>query len=144
MTGNAVLCGIAVLAHDRTEGVQHAAPIVAFTLGVWLSNILTSQLKHHAVRVGLSFEIASLLLLSFAPRSFPDVVFVTALALLAAYQVTSFQKVDNYAYNSTFITATCATLFQPSTPRLTRPAARTVYAKVAILALSSYASLQVQ
>lgn len=104
MTGNAVLCGIALLGHDRSEAVRHASPILAFICGVLLAEWLQDRLQHHAVTVGLGCEILGLLAASFLPRSFPDVLFVPFIALLAAYQIASFRKADQYSYNSTFIT----------------------------------------
>ena len=104
MTGNAVLCGIALLSHNGMNALHHALPIVAFVCGVWLAEALAKRLKHHATTVGLGCEMAGLLLASFLPAGFPDPLFVLWIAFLAAYQIASFRKVDRYSYNSTFIT----------------------------------------
>lgn len=104
MTGNAVLCGVALLSHDRSEAVRHASPIAAFICGILLAEWLQDRLKPHAIRIGLSCEIVGLFAASFLPPSFPDVIFVPMIALLAAYQIAGFRKADQYSYNSTFIT----------------------------------------
>ena len=109
MTGNAVLCGIALLGGNHYEAARHASPIVAFICGVLLAEGLEHRLKHHAVSLGLSCEILGLFAASFLPRDFPDVLFVALIALLAAYQIASFHKADQYSYNSTFITGNLRT-----------------------------------
>lgn len=104
MTGNAVLCGIAILGRKGPDILHHALPIAAFLCGVWISEVLQSRIKHHAVTLGLALETAGLLGASFLPLSFPDPVFVFLIALLAAFQIASFRTTDTYSYNSTFIT----------------------------------------
>ncbi len=104
MTGNAVLCGIAILSRNGTNALHHALPILGFIAGVWLAEALQGTLRHHAVTLGLTIEIAGLLIASFLPGSFPDLIFVPLIALVAAYQIGSFRKLDQYSYNSTFIT----------------------------------------
>lgn len=110
MTGNAVLCGIALLSREWHTIGHHALPIFAFAVGVWLSEMLASRIKHHAVTLGLALEITGLLVASFLPSSFPDAVFIFVIALLAAFQIGSFRKLDSYSYNSTFITGDLRTL----------------------------------
>ena len=104
MTGNAVLCGIALLGGNGYEAVSHCLPLVAFVCGVLLAETAQDRLKHHAVTTGLACEIAGLLGASFLPRRFPDMLFISCIALLSAYQIASFGKTDRYSYNSTFIT----------------------------------------
>ena len=124
MTGNAVLCGIALLGDNGQEALRHASPIVAFACGVLLAEWLGGHLKHHAVTVGLAGEILGLLAASFLPRGFPDLVFIPCIALLAAYQIAGFRKADRFSYNSTFITGDLRTAlvglykaFHPETRR---------------------------
>jgi uncharacterized membrane protein YoaK (UPF0700 family) len=104
MTGNAVLCGIALLGRNWTEILHHALPILAFLCGVGLSEVLQARVKHHSVTLGLALETIGLLAASFLPGGFPDQVFVFLIALLAAFQIASFRTADSYSYNSTFIT----------------------------------------
>lgn len=104
MTGNAILCGIALLGRHWPDILHHAMPLLAFLCGVWLSELLQARVKHHAVTIGLALEAAGLLVASFLPSSFPDPPFVFLIALLAAFQIASFRTADSYSYNSTFIT----------------------------------------
>jgi uncharacterized membrane protein YoaK (UPF0700 family) len=104
MTGNGVLLGVAILHHDWTQALHHLLPIFGFSLGVFLASLLDHRFKHHAVTLGLLCEISVLLSASFLPGQFPDGLFVPLIAIVAAYQVTSFRRADTYAYNSTFMT----------------------------------------
>jgi uncharacterized membrane protein YoaK (UPF0700 family) len=89
MTGNAVLLGIAMLDHDRLQALHHALPLVSFFCGVSLSLLVQRKLSRHAPTVGLAIEIFGLALLSFAPASFPDLIFAPAISVLAAYKWTA-------------------------------------------------------
>jgi uncharacterized membrane protein YoaK (UPF0700 family) len=104
MTGNGVLLGVSILHHDYAQTVRHLVPIFGFILGVFFAHVLDKALRHHAVTVGLVCEISALFIASFLPGRFPDFAFVPIIAIVAAYQVASFRKADNYAYNSTFMT----------------------------------------
>jgi uncharacterized membrane protein YoaK (UPF0700 family) len=104
MTGNGVLLGVSILHHDYAQTVRHLVPIFGFILGVFFAHVLDKALRHHAVTVGLVCEISALFIASFLPGRFPDFALVPIIAIVAAYQVASFRKADNYAYNSTFMT----------------------------------------
>jgi uncharacterized membrane protein YoaK (UPF0700 family) len=103
MTGNAVFAGVALLGHNHALAVHHLLPIVAFIVGVWCERLFVERVSHSVV-LGLSAEIAVLFAASWLPLSFPDNLFIVAISLVAAYQIASFRKVDEYTYNSTFIT----------------------------------------
>lgn len=109
MTGNSVLLGVAILHHDYAQAGLHLAPIFGFVLGIFFANLLNSRLKHHAVTIGLLCEITALFIASFLPGRFPDFAFVPIIAIVAAYQITSFRTADTYSYNSTFITGNLRT-----------------------------------
>jgi len=109
MTGNGVLLGVAILHHDYAQALRHLLPIFGFITGIFFANLLDKSLKHHAVTVGLACEISALFIASFLPGHFPDLAFVPIIAIVAAYQITSFRQVDTYAYNSTFITSNLRT-----------------------------------
>lgn len=104
MTGNVVLCGIALLSHNGATIWHHALPILAFLCGASLAEVLQGRLTHHSATIALGAEIVGLLFASLLPHSFPDELYVFLIALLAAFQTASFRKADQYSYNSTFIT----------------------------------------
>jgi uncharacterized membrane protein YoaK (UPF0700 family) len=109
MTGDTVLLGIAVL-HGRAHQVLHyVVPLVAFFAGILGAKLLDAHLNRHAVTIGLLGEIVVLFVFSWMPGGFPDMIFLPVVVMAAAYQVASFRSVDNYAYNSTFITGNIRT-----------------------------------
>jgi uncharacterized membrane protein YoaK (UPF0700 family) len=110
MTGNAVLCGIAVISHNSSRLLHNAMPIFGFLCGLWAAERVEGWLRHHAATVALGAEATGLLIASFLPGSFPDAAFVFAVSLLTAFQIASFRKVDQYSYNSTFITSDLRTI----------------------------------
>jgi uncharacterized membrane protein YoaK (UPF0700 family) len=109
MTGNGVLLGVSILHRDYAQALRHLLPIFGFILGVFLSHVLDKTLKHHTVTVGLLCEISALFIASFLPGRFPDLAFVLIISIVAAYQVASFRKADEYSYNSTFMTGNLRT-----------------------------------
>jgi uncharacterized membrane protein YoaK (UPF0700 family) len=104
MTGNGVLLGASILQHNYIEFIRHLLPILGFAIGILFANLLDDKFQRHSVTVGLLSEISVLLIASFLPGTFPDLLYVPIIAIVAAYQVTSFRKVDTYSYNSTFMT----------------------------------------
>jgi uncharacterized membrane protein YoaK (UPF0700 family) len=109
MTGNGVLTGIAVLGHNWAEFTRHALPIVAFIVGFWIAKFLDTRVRH-GILIGLAAEILGLTAASFLPIGFPDNLFIPFICLLAAYQITTFRSVDEYSYNSTFMTGNLRTM----------------------------------
>ena len=103
MTGNVVFLGIAVLGHQWREVVTHLVPILGFFAGVSSSRHLRAR-SNRAVIIALAFEIITLFVLGWMPPSFPDTLFTAIVAYVAAFQVTSFRRVDQFSFNSTFIT----------------------------------------
>ena len=109
MTGNGVLFGVALLQHDHHQALRHIVPAFAFLAGVATSKLLENTLGPRAVPVGLLLEILTLFAASWLPGSFPKMAFTAIIAFVASYQVSSFRKVDSFAYNSTFITGNLRT-----------------------------------
>jgi uncharacterized membrane protein YoaK (UPF0700 family) len=104
MTGNAVLAGIALLGHNHYDALHHLIPLAGFVLGVWGEQELDAHVGRHAVLIGLTTEIVVLFAASWLPRTFPDHLFIFIVTIVCAYQVGSFRTVDEYTYNSTFMT----------------------------------------
>jgi uncharacterized membrane protein YoaK (UPF0700 family) len=138
MTGNGVLLGVGILHHDWFQAVRHLLPIFGFITGAFAAKILDGTFKQHAVTVGLSCEIVALFVASWLPGGFPDLAFVIAIAIVAAYQIASFRKVDEYSYNSTFITGNLRTaidgLYDALDPAKRRDGLRKAKALLSIVA----------
>ena len=110
MTGNGVLFGIALLARDIPQAILHLVPGIAFLAGVATSKLFESTLGSRAVIAGLLLELITLFAVSWLPQTFPAMAFTAIIAFVASYQVSSFRKVDAFAYNSTFITGNLRTV----------------------------------
>lgn len=104
MTGNAVLCAVALLHRDGHDALMHLLPLLCFALGAWMAYVAQAHIRRHAVTLALSFEASCLLAVSFLPNNFPDLLFIAIVSGLAGFQVASFRTVDHFVYSSTFIT----------------------------------------
>jgi uncharacterized membrane protein YoaK (UPF0700 family) len=103
MTGNVVFLGIAVVGHHWREVIPYLLPILGFFIGIAASKILRS-LSSQAAILALTLEILTLFLLGWAPADFPNKAFTGIVACVAALQVASFRRVDQFSFNSTFVT----------------------------------------
>jgi uncharacterized membrane protein YoaK (UPF0700 family) len=104
MTGNVVFLGIAILGRDWVDIVSHLVPLAGFFAGVLTSKLLRTRLGVRSVLFGLALEIVIIFALGWLPGSFPHMAFTGVIAYVAAFQVSSFRRVDRFAYNSTFMT----------------------------------------
>ncbi len=105
MTGNVVLLGISAVGRKWHEIVPHVVPIGGFLAGVWASKWMRSRLGGRTVLLGVGLEIVVLFAMGWLPRGFPEMTFTAVVAFVAAFQVASFRRVDEFSYNSTFLTA---------------------------------------
>ena len=104
MTGNVIFLGISIMAHDWLQAMRHIAPILAFLAGALAARLLRAQPIRHAALLALSLESAALLAVAFLPLSFPQIGYTSIVALVSAFQVTTFRRVGAFSYNSTFTT----------------------------------------
>jgi uncharacterized membrane protein YoaK (UPF0700 family) len=104
MTGNVVLLGLSLIAHDWAQAIRHIGPIVAFLAGIVAAKALRSMPDGRAIAVGLLFEILTLGVAGALPGTFPELVFVPMVAFASAFQTANFRKVHTTSYNSTFVT----------------------------------------
>ncbi len=110
MTGNGVLLGIAAVDHNWWQVLRHLVPAISFLCGALASRLLQDTLGRISVQAGLLLEIVTLFWASWLPAGFPNLVFIATIAFVAAYQVSSFRTVDEFSYNSTFITGNLRTM----------------------------------
>jgi uncharacterized membrane protein YoaK (UPF0700 family) len=104
MTANVIFLGIAVIGHKWAQIIPRLVPLVAFFAGVTTSKHLRNWLGIRSVMFGLGLEITVIFMLGWLPNDFPEMVFIAVIAYVASFQVTSFRQVDQFAYNSTFVT----------------------------------------
>ena len=104
MTGNVIFLGIAAMSRDRAQVVSHILPIAAFLVGVVAARMLSSLHVRRNAALTLAVEACALFCLGMLPSSFPQLAFVATIALVSAFQVTTFRRVGRFTYNSTFVT----------------------------------------
>ncbi len=114
MTGNAVLMGIALLAHDDRQALRHLLPLVTFTCGILLGWGMLRRVKEtrRVHRLALLIQMAALAVAGAAPAHFPSDPIVLLIALTASVQIATFQRIDSVAYNTTFVTGNIRTLLE--------------------------------
>jgi uncharacterized membrane protein YoaK (UPF0700 family) len=108
MTGNVVLLGINCLSGSWQTGLRHLPAILAFLVGVSVSEAMQLYPKRRDVSapyVGvLRLEVGILIVLSLLPAETADIFFTTAIAFAASVQVQTFREVEGQSFNSTFTT----------------------------------------
>ena len=114
MTGNTVLLGVALLAHDPAQALRHTLPLITFAAGILLGwSILRRVGNARPVhRIALMIQIATLCVAGAAPAGFPSEPIVVLVAITASIQIATFQRIDRVSYNSTFITGNIRTLLE--------------------------------
>jgi uncharacterized membrane protein YoaK (UPF0700 family) len=104
MTGNVVFLGIVIVTQNWNQIIPHLAPILGFFAGITTSKHLRTRLGIRSLLLSLVLEIATIFILGWLPPSFPQILFTSIIAYVAAVQVASFRRVDSFAFNSTFAT----------------------------------------
>ncbi|HEX3570771.1 MAG TPA: YoaK family protein [Acidobacteriaceae bacterium] len=104
MTGNTVLLGVALLSHDASNVLHHAAPILAFVVGAVAARWLAGAAGVRAHRLALIFEMVTVAAAGLLPGSFPQTALVACIAFVSAVQVESFRRIGPFSYNSTYVT----------------------------------------
>jgi uncharacterized membrane protein YoaK (UPF0700 family) len=130
MTGNVVFMGMFAATGNWQQAMRHIPPIAAFLTGVFIAYRmrLPSVLKHlpKPALTCLGLEIIVLMAASFLSPSFPDILLVLAISLVAAMQNSSFTKLESWAYNSVMTTGNlrrfAEALFRGTMPALNRVA----------------------
>ena len=102
MTGNVVLLAISAATGNWGQATAYLVPILAFLLGVFASHLL-QNIPSCAI-LALALESVVLAAVAFLPPSFPRVPFVSIIAFVSAFQVTTFRRIGDFSYNSTFTT----------------------------------------
>jgi uncharacterized membrane protein YoaK (UPF0700 family) len=104
MTGNVIFLGISALGSDWADVARHIAPILAFLIGVVAARLLAAAPISHAAVLTLAVEIVALFFIGMFPATLPQVAFTASVALVSAFQVTTFRRVGRFTYNSTYVT----------------------------------------
>ena len=103
-TGNIVLLGIHLSNGDWLHSLIYFLPILAFIIGVLVSNFFKDNNKYNAEKAIIIIEIIILTLLAFIPNNISDTFVNIIISFIASVQVSTFRKLVNYPYCSTMCT----------------------------------------
>jgi uncharacterized membrane protein YoaK (UPF0700 family) len=115
-TGNMVLFAVKAANGEWKGSALFIPPILAFILGVLVSEIVkiphVRQILFSYRRSILIFECIVLIFVGLLPRSVPNIVVTICIAFVPSLQISTFNKLDKWAYNSTMTTGNLRTATQ--------------------------------
>ncbi|MDK8642546.1 YoaK family protein [Niallia taxi] len=115
-TGNMVLLAVKAANGEWKGALLYIPPLVAFVLGVLVSEIVKIPHIRHLVysyrRSILILEFFVLLVIGFLPMSVPNMIVTVSIAFVSSLQISTFNKIDKWAYNSTIATGNLRTATQ--------------------------------
>ncbi|EKN71081.1 hypothetical protein BABA_02862 [Neobacillus bataviensis LMG 21833] len=115
-TGNIVLFAVKVANGEWKDSFLYIFPIVAFILGVLVSEIVKipyiRQVLHSYRRSILILECMVLIVVGILPSGVPNIVVTVSISFVSSLQISTFNKLDKWAYNSTMTTGNLRTATQ--------------------------------
>lgn len=103
-TGNVVLMSGNIFAGNFTGALRYLLPILAFSLGIYVSNVISGRFKTfravHWRQLVVLFEILLLFIVGFMPQSL-NVAANIIISFVCAMQVQSFRMLRGNAYATT-------------------------------------------
>ncbi|MGG0187153.1 YoaK family protein [Bacillus rhizoplanae] len=107
-TGNVVLLAIRAANGEWRSALLYIPPILAFMLGVLISEVVKiphiRHLLHSYRRSILILECVVLIIVGILPKSIPNIVVTVCISFVSSLQISTFNKLDKWAYNSTMTT----------------------------------------
>lgn len=107
-TGNLVLLAMNLFKGNFSSILAYACPIIAFILGVFLTEkikyIFGFHPRIHWRQIVIIFEIISLLVAVLVPEGTCDIAVTTLISFMCSMQTDSFRKVDGNPYATTMCT----------------------------------------
>ena len=107
-TGNIVLLGLHLAQLQITEALYYLIPILAFALGVVVSQLIRRRYQDHDRihwrQVTLGVECVILLAVAFLPHGRCDMTVNVVISLSCAMQVESFRKINGNTFATTMCT----------------------------------------
>lgn len=104
-TGNVILFGAGLADGQWDRALRYLAPVLAFTLGIYVVEMIRERLKFHQKfmhwrQVVVLVEIGAMFLVGFMPQSM-NVPANVIVSFVCAMQVEAFRKLEGSAYAST-------------------------------------------
>jgi uncharacterized membrane protein YoaK (UPF0700 family) len=102
-TGNIILWGLSLAERNWTKAFHYMIPILAFVLGVFISEKIKSKFKHntniHWRQIVVGIEIIVIAIVSFIPPGNMDIIANSAISFVCSLQYDSFRR-----FTTTFCT----------------------------------------
>lgn len=115
-TGNIVLLGVSLALGEWKQAIYFLPPIFAFILGVLVSEtVKVPKVRYYLYssrRTILIIEFLLLVIIGFLPEEVPNMVVTVCIAFVSSLQISTFNKLDKWAYNSTMTTGNLRTAVQ--------------------------------
>lgn len=112
-TGNTVLFAVRAASPEFNGAIQNVPPFIAFVAGVLVAAHMKDRLDKHR-RAVLAVECIILFIVGFLPTSFPNMIVTMTIAFVSSLQIATFNKLENWSYNSTITTGNLRTAAQAS------------------------------
>lgn len=107
-TGNIVLMGINAAEGDYKKALYYVFPIVAFIIGVFLTELIKSKYKQnnklHWRQLVITAEIVMLTIVGFIPTGKYNVLATIIISFVCSMQTKGFRKINGNAVSTTMCT----------------------------------------
>lgn len=112
-TGNMLLMAIKFANKEWKLALYYLIPIIAFTLGIFLTEYLKMHLDNmkfiNCQNIVLVIEIAMLIVIGFLPETVPDNFVCVFISFICSMQTNCFRKLSGAAYSTTMCTGNLRT-----------------------------------
>ena len=107
-TGNTVLFAVRAVSTEYGAAIQNVPPFLAFVAGVLTAEYIKDKHDMHMWAV-LLLEFVILFIVGFLPGYIPNMLVTMSIAFVSSLQIGTFNKLENWNYNSTITTGNLRT-----------------------------------
>lgn len=107
-TGNTVLFAVRAASTKYGAAIQNVPPFLAFIAGVLTAEYIKDKHEMHR-RAVLLLECVILFIVGWLPGSVPNMIVTMSIAFVSSLQIATFNKLENWSYNSTITTGNLRT-----------------------------------
>ncbi|MBB6444357.1 YoaK family protein [Bacillus benzoevorans] len=115
-SGNMVLFAVNAVNQEWDRALLFLSPIIAFIAGVIVSEVVKKprlrEILYSYRRSILILEFIILVMVGTLPENIPDIVVIVCISFVSSLQISTFNKVEDWAYNSTMTTGNLRTAVQ--------------------------------
>jgi uncharacterized membrane protein YoaK (UPF0700 family) len=112
-SGNMVIFAVKVVNQEWDSALRFLSPILAFIVGVFISEVVKKprlrEVLYSYRRSILILECIILFIVGMLPESVPNIMVILCISFVSSLQISTFNKVEDWAYNSTMTTGNLRT-----------------------------------